>query len=363
MAITEPVGPVAHNKLLGRATRTGPWSEQAVSTHRLVEDAVRSGRDADAAELAGYSLIEMAEPVLLFPLFFEASRRFLIREGVPEPELVAASRRLDERSFAAGAARLELAESWQGYEAVVAAFVTACADNNGADAIAGYLDALSLWRLAHDLACNRVRLYADLCARHLGEDRVGEFWDELLCDIYPSRDRFDVDRAPWSESIEILSIDTAETFRGHLSGSGRLGDIEISDEPDRIVFSFSPCGTGGQTFLDTHDDTVDGVLEPLDDPGRPSVTTRPHDWSWGKAGVCLYCVHCCKLQERIPIHRLGYPLRVVDPPVWPGARGEGRCTWTIYKDLSQIPADVYERVGETKPAVLRSAAAWQRLPD
>jgi len=352
----EPSRPVAHNELLGRPTRTGPWSDQAVSTHRLVEDAARSGRDADAAELARYSLIEMAEPVLLFPEFFESSKRFLIREGVSEADLVAAADRLDQQALAAGAASLDLAESWRRYEAAVATFVTACAGGRGADAIAGYLDALSLWRIAHDWACNRVYLYVDLCARLLGEDSVCDFWDELMHDFYPSRDRFDTDRALWSESIEVLSIDTAETFRGHLSGPGRLGDIEITDEPDRIVFSFSPCGTGGRTFLDRRDDSVAGSDVPMDDPERFGVTTSPHDWSWGKSGVCLYCVHCCQLQERIPIRRFGYPLRVVDPPLWPGARGEGRCTWTIYKDLSQIPLAIYERVGESKPAILGSQA-------
>ncbi len=352
----ETTRPVAHNELLGRATRTGSWSEQAVSTHRLVADAVASGRDADAAELARYSLIEMAEVVLLFPEFFESSWRFLIREGVPEPELRAASDRLGDRALAAGAAPLSLAESWRNYETEVARFVAACADCRSLDLLAGYLDALSQWRLAHDWACNRVYLYVDLCAQYLGEDSVAAFWDELMRELYPSRDRFDIDRASWSESIEILSIDTAETFRGHLSGPGRVGDIEISDEPDRIVFSFSPCGTGGRTFLDRPEGAVEGTAGPGGDPERFGVTTRPHDWSWGKTGVCLYCVHCCQLQERIPIRRFGYPLRVIDPPVWPAARGEGRCTWTIYKDVSQVPDEVYERVGEVRPATFGSRA-------
>ena len=106
---------------------------------------------------------------------------------------------------------------------------------------------------------------------------------------------------------------------------GRLGDIEIVEEPGRIVFRFSPCGTGGRTFVDgwngpgAGDGGTGARRSPMDDPDRFGVTTRPHDWSWGKAGVCLYCVHCCQLQERIPIRRFGYPLRVVDPPLWPQA--------------------------------------------
>ena len=43
----------------------------------------------------------------------------------------------------------------------------------------------------------------------------------------------------------------------------------------------------------------------------------------------------------------GYPIRVVDPPIWPQAReggAAGRCTWTIYKDPSLVPDEAYLRV-------------------
>jgi hypothetical protein len=343
--------PVARHRLLGRATRTGAWADQAVSTHRLVADAVTDGRDQDAAELARYTLVEMAEVFELFPGFFDSARQFLVREGVLPAELQGEEEQLERRSPAV-AALPGLAESWRAYEAAVGNFAYACDTGHGAGAMPAFEAALSHWRLAHDLACNRVYLFADVCGRRLGEERVEEFWDELMAGFYPSRDRFDIERASWEDSVEILALDTAETFRGHLSGPGRVGDIEIVEDSGRIVFSFSPCGSGGRAFVD--DGTGAGV--PMDDPDRFGVTTRPHDWSWGKAGVCLYCVHCCQLQERIPIRRFGYPLRVVDPPVWPEGRGKGRCTWTIYKDLSEIPAEAYERVGEHKPAELGSIA-------
>jgi hypothetical protein len=348
--------PVEHHPLLGRVTRTGPLSDQAVSTHRLIDAALADGRDTDAAELARYSVIEMAEVFTLFPGFFDTARRFLISGGLPEADLAAAEEHLDGRASSSGTDPPDLAGSWRAYEAAAAAFATSCEAGRGAGALAAFRTALSQWRRAHDGGCNRVYLYADLCAQRLGEDRVGDFWDELMADFYPTRDRFDVDRAPWGESVEVLSIDTAETFRGHLSGPDRLGDIEIIDEPGRTVFRFSPCGTGGRTFTGSPNDDGTSLEVPMDDPDRFGVTTRPHDWSWGKAGVCLYCVHCCQLQERVPMRRFGYPLRVIEPPVWPESRGVGRCTWTIYKDLSQIPAEAYERVGETKPTAPGSAA-------
>ena len=72
-----------------------------------------------------------------------------------------------------------------------------------------------------------------------------------------------------------------------------------------------------------------------------------HDFSWNKEGVCQYCSHCAMMTGKLPIERFGYPLRVVDPPL----RGDtkGRCSWTIYKDLRDVPAAYYEQLGEKKP--------------
>ena len=78
-----------------------------------------------------------------------------------------------------------------------------------------------------------------------------------------------------------------------------------------------------------------------------AVTTRPHDWAWNKVGVCSYCVHCCQLNEVMPIDRLGYPTRVIDAPTWPATEPNPSCTWWIYRDPSLVPDAVYERVGRT----------------
>jgi len=60
-------------------------------------------------------------------------------------------------------------------------------------------------------------------------------------------------------------------------------------------------------------------------------------------------VHCCQLQQRIPIERLGFPVRVVDPPVWDGGSDRPSCSWTVYRDPSLIPPAAYERVGFAPP--------------
>ena len=60
-------------------------------------------------------------------------------------------------------------------------------------------------------------------------------------------------------------------------------------------------------------------------------------------------MHCCQLQERAPIARLGYPVRVVEPPVWGTAEPRGYCTWSVYKDPRLVPPEAYRRVGAAEP--------------
>jgi len=62
--------------------------------------------------------------------------------------------------------------------------------------------------------------------------------------------------------------------------------------------------------------------------------------------------------------RFGYPVRVVEPPLYPvrdGVRVDDasddrqRCSWTMYKDPTTVPEEIYERAGRTKPTVFGSA--------
>ena len=118
------------------------------------------------------------------------------------------------------------------------------------------------------------------------------------------------------------------------------------EETDRVIFRFNPCGSGGRTM---RSDGVDDGIARMDPPYGFAVTSKSHDWAWNTEGVCLYCVHCCQLQERVPIQRLGFPLRVVDPPVWRAGAERSSCSWTIYRDPSQVPESSYQRVGLAPP--------------
>jgi len=161
--------------------------------------------------------------------------------------------------------------------------------------------------------------------------------------------RYALTNQPWQESARQLMLATTDGFHAHLAGRERLGDIEFVEEETRWGFRFQPCGSGGRSV----DATITDGKPRAGPPYNFAVTTQPHDWAWNTTGICSYCVHCCQLNERMPIQRLGYPTRVIDPPVWrgtdAGSATDSTCTWWVYKDPSLVPAAVYERVGLAAP--------------
>jgi hypothetical protein len=146
---------------------------------------------------------------------------------------------------------------------------------------------------------------------------------------------------------------TVEGMRGHLSGPGRLGNVAVVDEGDRVVVSFDPCGSGGRA---RRGDPARGI-PPASARQELGFAAGAHDWTWRRPGVCLYCAHCALVNEILPIERLGFPMRVTEYP----ERPEDPCRWILYKDPGDVPAWAYERVGKRKPERADLEAGWARL--
>ena len=139
-------------------------------------------------------------------------------------------------------------------------------------------------------------------------------------------------------------------MRGHLVGPDRNGDIEVTEDEEKYVIAFDPCGSGGRG---QRGDLVEGTPSRSEAPYNFGVTTEEHDWAWNEKGVCYYCAHCCFALEYWPAQQWGHPLRVIDSPLYPEeTSGEQpkKCTWTIYKSVDAIPAAAYARIGMSKPA-------------
>lgn len=346
-----PSGPMIHDDAVGHAVRAGGWPEQGESTYRLAAAALEEGRFADAAALGRYTVEEAREGHELYAEWSDQIREYLRDEGVSEDDLEAEAARLAALLRLPDGGAFDAAAGWAGYLALIDRFAAACEAGDG-EAAQGLLDeARETWRVTHDRACDQVYGWLDVVTRRLGEARIGPLWDALMAPMYETYDRYDIDAEPWSRSFTRLMMVALESLRGHLSGPGRMGSVEVFEEADRWALRFDPCGSGGRTY---RDDAEGGprMVAPYDF----AVTTERHDWAWNKTGVCVYCVHCCQLNQRMPMRRFGYPTRVVDPPTWPAARDGGKCTWYVYKDPSLVPEDVYTQVGNDKPARLGGAA-------
>lgn len=304
-------GELAFWEAVGRPVRTGTWTEQAEPTPDRIATAISEGRPADAAALARHLVVEAQELHDLYTAWCGAIPRILAREGHPVELGTAVDQGAGWQRFRAAANELaERSEAGEAGEADVEALV-------------------ALWREEHDRSCDLVAAWLGLAVEKLGEERLGELWSELQADGIDFYDRYDSARNPWPRSRALLLQIAIEGMHGHLTGPRRRGEVEVTEHEDRVELRFEPCGSGGRLRAE----------------GTFGVTEQRWDWAWNEVGVCHYCVHCCVLQQLTPIQRLGFPARVIDPPLQPG----GSCTWTVYHDPSLVPEEAYRRVGQRKP--------------
>jgi DNA-binding FadR family transcriptional regulator len=323
-----------------------PRLPQTESTYALAQQAIAAGDAPEAIRLIRQAVDETGEGRELFPAFIDRARRFLAERGVADAAVSAEEQRIASLSGPGGDDALDMTRQRAVLDGLAARAEQAClaADRRAAAELTEQLR--SAWMTMHDRFCDVVCGLFTLAARELSEETVGDMWDAAIGDMYPTRDQYAEARRPWAESVELLLADAALSLRGHLSGPGRTGEVSLTEEEDRWVLRFDPCGSGGRTLrADANADAVARVGPPF----GFGVTTREHDWAWRTKGVCLYCAHCCQLQERAPIARLGYPVRVVNPPVWGTDEPRDYCTWSVYKDPGLVPDEAYRRVGAAKP--------------
>lgn len=309
---------VVYNEMLGHLVRAEAYSEHGPSSYRRAQDALRDSDFAAAQEYGRLTVQEAQEAYDLFADWLVAIPRLLGNAGVA-PDQVGAS---------------DLFAGWNVYLRLIDEFVAACRSAELDNALAVLELARGTWQHHHDRACDTICEILGRAAHTYGEEVVGSLWDSLLDGMYRrSAQIYDPRSMAWSQSVQRLLLDIFEATRGHLAGAERDGAFEVTEEADRWLIRFAPCGSGGRTLAE----------EPL----RRAVTTKPHDWAWNTAGVCLYCAHCCQLQQRAPIARLGFPLRVIEPPTTHQAQPV--CTWSIYKVRADIPDEAYTRVGFAPP--------------
>jgi len=189
----------------------------------------------------------------------------------------------------------------------------------------------------HDLMCDWVwDLLTRIAERH-GEEEMHRI-------LRASQDTWMMKRT-WKAFLRMPVEDrvrvTAEIARAHRCGPRQDGTVEIVEGEDRFTIRMDPCGSGGRM---RRGDAVDGTPSRLGPPYHFGATQTAHPWSWGRAGVPYYCVHCA-LNELLPMEWGGHPLWVTEYD----DDASKPCAWHFFKRAELIPDEVYERVGREKP--------------
>ncbi len=186
-------------------------------------------------------------------------------------------------------------------------------------------------RRLHDFLCQYLWVYPSELSKSHGQKFSEDFMLESFqsCTMYESLFRIMVKLSP-----EGMVAFLAEHLRGHFSGPGHRGKVEIIEEDDRYRLIFDACGSGGAMRRKA----IEKPLCGLDTYAEASPST------WGMAGnVSVFCAHCAQ-NEIFMVKRFGFPAWIVNydaDPMKP-------CGWTVYKDYANVPEKYYERIGFKK---------------
>ena len=349
---------IAFTELLGRRVRMGSWADQKVSTYRKIREALAEERWDDAAQLGAYFIDEAMVCFAIYRQWIPDLNGFLKDEGVPADVIEARNAQAAEVARHPDGRPWQPRRQWDRFLSEMQDF-TAATYREQADEARQRLDiAKETWRQCHDRDVDHTYALMSLVKEQLGETAIRPMYDRVLLPLFVWRyEKFDIDKHPWDEGLEVLMLVACEAMRGHLVGPERTGDFELIETEDRYILRFDPCGSGQRTV---RGDWIEGTPARMEPPYGWKVSEEPQSWNHYEPGVCLYCVHCIVLMEEMPMDRFGYPVRVVDPPRYPDTDRDPnvrqKCQWQMFKDPTAVPEEYYTRVGRTKPTVFGSKA-------
>jgi hypothetical protein len=349
---------VAFTELLGRRVRLGRWEDQKIGTYRKIREALEEGRWDDAALLGSYFIDEAMVCFAIYRQWIPDVAGFLKTKGVPADVIQARHDQAIEVARHPDGRPWHPRKQWDRFLSEMQDFTAATYREHADDAKAKLDIAKESWRQCHDRDVDHVYGMMSLVLEQLGEPAIREMYDVVLLPLFAWRyAKFDIDQHPWDQALETLMLVACEAMRGHLVGPERTGDMELIETEDRYILRFDPCGSGQRTV---RGDWIEGTPARMEPPYNWKVTSEPATWTHGEQGVCLYCVHCIVLMEEMPMDRFGYPVRVVDPPLYPDTNKDPmvrqKCQWQMFKDPTKVPEEYYTRVGRTKPAQFGSKA-------
>jgi len=347
---------VVFDEMIGRRTRVGDLAEQQISTYQKAKDALGQGEWAAAAKYAEFMVDEGDVCFRLYRQWISDLKTFLLKSGVDKGELARVDEEILAKCHLPDGSPFDAHKHWDLFRSQVHDFV-ACAYREQPEAALEKLDQLKeTWRQTHDRDVDHIYGLMSEVQDRCGGQGIADMYQKLLLPLFAWRyDKFDIDKHPWDEALETLVTVCMEAARGHLFGPGRRGEVEVIEDEEKIVLRFDPCGSGGRVV---RGDEIEGTPPRMQEPYGWKVSEEPASWNHYTKGVCLYCAHCIVLMEEMPMDRFGYPVRVIDPPVYNEddvANSAQKCQYTMYKDPTAVPVEIYTRVGREKPTAFGSS--------
>jgi len=203
---------------------------------------------------------------------------------------------------------------------------TAIAQGRSGDAVALIDRAVDRWSALKDYSINWITSLLTFIGEQMGEEAVEQALRKTGEEfVRPRRDTgTDWGSLPASARAKVIA-------RAMLAN---LGSVEVAEDDEKIVLSFR-CGTGGKLIDDGRYEGEHPYLR-LRERG-PRTLNRDELW--------VYCAHCSVNNEMQPVEWGGTPSTIEFPPEHAGEP----CVHHIYKDVSKIPPEAYERIGNRAP--------------
>jgi hypothetical protein len=367
----ERSSPLRHSDVLQRRVRVGDWQEQRRSTWDLIHAAIDEQDGEAAAELADYSVDECRVIYEVQGQWQADLRAFLEEQGCPREEVEAADGAILAKLDEPDGTPHDRARSWTEFLELTARLQEHARRGEWAAAREALVAQRERWRIEKGRDSDWTYGLMSECVARFGETIVPLMYERIARPLFDWRYRkFDIGKIDWeAEGLPTLLYVSLEAMRAHLSTPRHDGaPLDLVEHDDRWEVRFDPCGSGGRAV---RGDAVEGTPSRMEPPYGWKVIEGAYDWTDGKRGVCIYCAHCLVLMEQWSMDRFGYPVRVVEPPLYPtrdGVRADATggarqtCSWTMYKDPTAAPEEVYARAGRTKPRSFGASAAPEPEP-
>ena len=348
---------IEFSEVLGRRVRLGSWQDQKISTYRKIREAVADARWDDAADLADYFIDEASVCFILYRQWISDLSGFLRREGVPAEEVDAVNVDIVGKIALPDGSPWKPHKHWDSFKREQRSLLAHLYREEPEQALEALDSMKETWRQTHDRDVDHTYGLMSAIQERFGGQGIVDMYEVVLVPLFAWRyQKFDIDQHPWDEGLETLMLVACEAMRGHLVGPERTGDFELIETDDRYILRFDPCGSGQRTL---RGDWIEGTPARMEPPYNWGVTQEEASWNHYTKGICLYCVHCIILMEEMPMDRFGYPVRTVDPPVYPDTNKDPdvrqQCQWEMFKDPTAVPEEYYTRVGRKKPEVFGSS--------